>query len=167
MPCRVVQATDAPEIHSRPPRYADTVSGISKRGTILASIAIVLVAVGIWWAVSRQPSAMNSNPLPTPVATASIAPAEVKALVTALNSDDPAVARGALAIPSTQTLDPALEAGLRTLRPIVIDEESLHPYSSGTIEGVAYTGPEEQRKTWHIFLTQADGEWKLAATEAK
>lgn len=129
---------------------------------VLTTVVLVMGGGGAgWWWTHRTPAAVAAAAGPRPPG---ITEKQVQTITTALNDDDPAVVRTALAVPPGQPLDPALVPGLQALRPIAIDAATLAPLDSGTLQADAHVGAAGDRTTWHVFLTQVDGVWKLAAT---
>ena len=120
----------------------------------------LLVAGGAWhW--------LGGTDRPVPTASAAppaITKSDVDAITTALNSEDPEAVLAGLALAPGQPLDPDLVPGIQALRPIQIDATTLKALDSGTWQAVARVGPGAQSATWTVFLTKADGVWKLAAT---
>lgn len=120
----------------------------------------LLVAGGSWhWLGGTDRPAPRTSATPP-----AITRADVDSITSALNSEDPEVVRSALAVAPGQPLDPELVPGIQALRPIQIDAATLKALDSGTWQAAAQVGAGAQSATWTVFLTKADGVWKLAAT---
>jgi len=131
------------------------------RRWIIPGVVLLAVVVGgggwLWMHHDRPAPAAAAAPPP-------ITASDVDSIVSALNSEDPAVVRSALAVAPAQPLEPELVAGIQALRPIEIDASTLKPLGSGTWQARAQVGDADQRASWTVFLTKVEDVWKLAAT---
>lgn len=132
-----------------------------KQAVIPVIVVLALLGAGGGWLWLRG----ADDPAPkASAAPPAISKSDVDSISSALNSGDPAVVRSALALPPGQPLDPALVLGIKKLQPIQIDAATLQSVGVGTWRAAAQVGEGAQRAKWTVFLTKADGAWKLAAT---